>query len=148
MNSKAKLDDQLERVRMAALDAGSFLVTATVNPGDDRGRYNAYLPLDEFLTLLSPCRPRIVYLRSDTFESKEAVLDSLAGGGEADSWEEDASVEALIKRWAIHDGEIGMFSASFFMEGVLHFVLEDADWLQEFEQEFNACPIVSTPASL
>jgi len=138
MATEPNLAERLELVRNTALECGSAIVTAIMVITNQQDGYKVSLGLDEFLSLLSQCRPRIVYHHANEFDAEENLLIELNVEEEEDGTEllsKNSQFKALIKKWTKKNGQVSSFIASFVMDGVLHVVWEQPTWIDEFEAE-------------
>jgi hypothetical protein len=128
-----KLEDRFALVESTARESGSFIVTAVL-PREDSVGYRVQMSLEQFLLLLSHCRPRVVYAFADEFDSRDSLLASLEVSDDNEAVvTARPDVKSLMKQAARHNGQLGSFLAGFLVDGVLHTVFEQTEWLDEFE---------------
>lgn len=137
MTTDSNLTEKIELVRKTTLECGSSLVTALLVLPDEQSGYRVTLALDDFLSLMDQCRPRIVYLHSDMFDADEDlrihldVEDDDKDGNEVLS--KNSKFKALVKKWAKKNGQVSTIASSFVVDNVVHLVWEQPAWIDEFE---------------
>jgi hypothetical protein len=136
------LETRLLRIEHAANEY-DCLITNAVLLTDESVGHRVQLSLDEFITLLRHCRPRVVYLFADKFDSRDSLLAYLEIDEDDDpEFAESPRVMALVKHHAHRNGELASCLASFMFDGILHTVFEQTVWLDEFEMRADELEIL------
>lgn len=79
-------------------------------------------------------RPRLIYVFSTSFDVRTET--ALIFDVEED--ELDASLKKFLAKWAAHNGGTCRLVLGVMCDGILHGIVETADWLDEFEEEAEA----------
>lgn len=128
-----KLEERFRQIERVAHDSGSFIVNAIL-PCKDSTAYRVQMSLEQFLSLLSHCRPRVVYAFADEFEARDSLLAYLqVSEDDTATVTARSDVKSLMKQASHHNGQLGSFLSGFIVDGVLHTVFEQTEWLDEFE---------------
>lgn len=139
MTTQLNLKEKMELVRKTALDSGSAIVNAVVIVSEDSSGYAVNLGFDQCLSLLSQCRPRIVYCHDESFDAEKALRVLLDmeddDEDEIEILSKNSGFKALTKKWAKKNGVTSLLVVNFVVDGVLHMVLEQPEWVDEFESE-------------
>jgi hypothetical protein len=132
-----ELEARFAKLGQTAKDSGSFVVAATL-PAEEDDKYQVQLELDVFMSLLSACRPRVLYVHRYGFEARASLapwfqLDDEEEGTERE--DDPPSIAELLGQVARYEGELCSFMASFFVDGVRHTAYEGTGWLNKFQDD-------------
>ena len=83
------IEDQIERVRNHAHDAGAFVVSSPILSGSHSSDLRAFLDFPEFLGALTHVRPRLLYLDVTKFDAAEMAIERSKRILENDDYEDD-----------------------------------------------------------
>ena len=87
------------------------------------------LPADQFPTLIKHLKPRLIYMLLLSFDA----LDTVKSHFEVE--ELDDISRKFAEKWMNRDGQSAQLVLGMMVDGVLHGLLETADWFDEFEEE-------------
>jgi hypothetical protein len=132
MSESFDLDRIVTEVRAAAKECDALIVEAIASV--DTGTVPvAAIVASRFPSLIKHVKPRLIYLVASPFDAGDETLAALEV--EDDSFLERSSIKKLISRWRYRNGQTCRVVLSVMCDGVMHGILEEADWLAEFEGE-------------
>lgn len=137
MLNKTALDLHAEGIRAAAEECGARIIPALPSVSNS----SIAVPVDaaEFVELVRHIRPRLIYLVATPFDAEEEAFTEIGLDDQDDDWiHEQKALIALVKRWRRRDGETCRLGFGLMYDGVFHGIVEDADWLSDFEEEIEA----------
>lgn len=130
MTESADLDRMAKDVRAAAEACGAMVIEAilSVEAPAAVAVHGAAFPC-----LVKHVRPRLIYVFSTSFDvrTETALIFDVED-------ELDASLKKFLAKWAAHNGETCRLVLGAMCDGILHGIVETADWLDEFEEEAEA----------
>lgn len=86
---------------------------------------------DTFPSLVKHLRPRLIYMVLTQFDAREEVLTHFDEEGL------DRDLKKLATKWKAKDGQSARLMLGLMADGVLHGIVETADWFDEFDIEAN-----------
>ena len=116
----------------------SILIEATVHSEDGGSSPKVGVEPSEAVRLIAEIKPRVVYLREQTFDLTEE-LETAAE--DLDAIDADSSLhrlKAIRGSFSQYDGQIGAAIASFMVDGILHTAFSTASWYDEFGDAIEA----------
>ncbi len=134
MSEDVSLDQIVANVQAAASDCNTMIVEAIVE-------HSAKIPIvavtsSEFTFLITHLRPKLIYVSSTKFNSREQVMEALD--------EEDetslnlSSSKKLVSTWRSRNGETCRIILALMYDAVLHVLVEEAKWFADFEVAADA----------
>jgi hypothetical protein len=125
-----EIDKAIAEVRAAAGESGT-LILETLLSLDGVEIPTAAVPSTDYPSLIRHIKPKVIYLFVTTFDAAEELEASLE--------DEDAlkmpRAKKLIADWRSRNGETSRMVVSAMCDGILHGILEEADWLSDFEEQ-------------
>ncbi|MGD0633858.1 MAG: hypothetical protein ABSA13_06225 [Beijerinckiaceae bacterium] len=132
MSEISALDQIVNEVRAAAKEIGALVIESAL-AGDRDTFPSASVEAADFPALIRHLRPRLVYLVSAEFDAGDDLLDAVEE--EDESLLELPAVKTVVSKWRARDGQTSRVALAVMSDGVIHDIVEDADWLAEFESE-------------
>ncbi|WP_105433015.1 hypothetical protein [Neorhizobium sp. T6_25] len=128
MTESADLDRMEKDVRQAAGGVGAMILE-TVLASDNLPA----VAVDgvTFAALVQHLRPRLIYMMITTFTAAEDVAVHF----DVHEDELDRDLKKLATQWASKDGQSSRLALGLMADGILHGVVETADWFSDFEAE-------------
>ncbi|QPB24505.1 hypothetical protein [Rhizobium sp. 007] len=125
MTESADLDRMAQEVRKAAEECGAMILE-TILASEN-------LPAvavdgDTFPSLVKHLRPKLIYMVLTKFEATEDVESHF-------EQELDRDLKKLASKWKAKDGQSARLVLGLVADGVLHGIVETADWFDEFDIE-------------
>jgi hypothetical protein len=137
IQNMTKLDYWAEEVRAAADECGAKVLPAI--PDISKNAVAVAVEAAGFAALVRHIRPRLVYLVTTTFDAKEEAISEIELDDQDEDWiREQKALKALVKQWRSRDGETCRLGLGLMCDGILHGIVEEADWLSDFEEEIEA----------
>ena len=132
MSEVFDLDTIITEVRAAAKKCGALIIEAALSV-ETNAVPTAVISGSDFPGLIEHVRPRLIYLLVVPFD----VVDELNGALEIEGENllERPRIKKLASSWRHRDGQTCRVVLGIMCEGVFHGVVEEADWLSEFEKE-------------
>lgn len=129
MTESADLDRMAKDVREAAEECGAMILESIL-----ASESLPAVPVggDTFPALIKHLRPRLIYMLLSQFDAKEEVM------GHFEEEELERDLAKLAKKWAGKDGQSSRLVLGLMADGVLHGIVETADWFDEFDIEADA----------
>ncbi|EJC76899.1 hypothetical protein Rleg10DRAFT_5589 [Rhizobium leguminosarum bv. trifolii WSM2012] len=129
MTESADLDLIAKEVRTATEECGTMILESILS--------SEHLPAvavdgNTFPTLVRHLRPRLIYMVLTTFDA----TDDVAAHFEED--ELDSGLKKLAAKWANRNGQSSRLILGLMTDGVMHGIVETADWFDVFEEEAEA----------
>jgi hypothetical protein len=129
MTESVDLDRMTNEVRAAAEDCGAMILESILASEN--------LPAvavdgDTFPSLVRHLKPRLIYMILTEFDAKEEV----AAYFEED--ELDTGLKKLATKWTNRNGKSSRLILGLMADGVMHGIVETADWFDDFEEEAEA----------
>jgi hypothetical protein len=126
MTESADLDRMAKEVRAAAQECGAMILENILA--------SESLPAvavggDAFPALVRHLRPRLIYMVLTKFDAQEEVLAHF------EEEELDRDLKKLATKWKVKDGQSARLVLGLVADGVLHGIVEAADWVDEFDIE-------------
>lgn len=128
MPNTSELARLVQDFRAAAQQASALVIASLVST--PKMAITAAVDPDEFLALIQHTRPRVIYIMEQTFNANDYFEDG--------NLAEHPRVKALGTAWRKHNGQIARVSAAIMVDQVLHMLIQDAPWLEEFEAAAEA----------
>lgn len=126
MTESADLDRMAKEVRAAAEECGAMILE---NILASESLPAVAVDGDTFPSLVKHLKPRLIYMVLTTFDAKEDV----AAHFEVE--ELDRDLKKLATKWKAKDGQSARLVLGLMADGVLHGIVETADWFDEFDIE-------------
>ena len=128
----SELDRIVDQVRAAAHECNTFIVKAALALQSDTV---PAVGVDRaaFVGLIRHVKPKIIYVLASPFDAGDDMLTALEE--EDESFLDHPSIKKLVTKWRHRDGQTSRVALALMCDGVLHGIVEDADWLGEFETE-------------
>ncbi|HJW77331.1 MAG: hypothetical protein ACJ8DU_07760 [Microvirga sp.] len=130
--------DQLVREFRAVADELDALVIPVLPSRIERAPLTAAVDVPDIMALIRHVRPRVVYLAEDRFSALDYTGSLLVDDDTDDNTLKDPRVRALASEWRSHDGELCRVGFGMMFEGVLHVIVEEEAWMEEFEDAVMA----------
>lgn len=127
MTESADLVRIADQVRAAAEACGAMVVDAILLIEPQSVPVAAVNGFD-FPALVKHLRPRLVYLSVASFDAHDCIEAALEGASQA-----DPEFRELLSASSKRNGEIFRVALGVMGDGVLHGIVEVADWFEEFE---------------
>lgn len=129
MTESIDLDTMAAEVRKAAEECGAMVLESILA--------SEHLPAvvvdgNTFPALVKHLRPRLIYMVLTKFDA----TDEVAAHFEED--ELDHNLKKLATKWKAEDGQSSRLILGLMADGVLHGIVETADWFGDFEDEAEA----------
>ncbi|MCW1753035.1 hypothetical protein [Rhizobium acaciae] len=129
MTDSVDLDRMTKEVRAAAEECGAMILESILA--------SEHLPAvavdgDTFASLVRHLKPRLIYMILTEFDAKEEV----AAHFEED--ELDTGLKKLAAKWTNRNGQSSRLILGLMADGVMHGIVETADWFDDFEEEAEA----------
>lgn len=144
MCMKSALGKKLDDISGAALANGVKIIPTLLEISDDIGLI-ARLDTDDFASIVSDVRPKMLYIWNEKFDARDGAIENLedefnsSGNGIPNPTEyifsSDSRFVELVRRWQKKDGETSRFVASFIIDGIVHVASEQTEWFSAFENE-------------
>lgn len=128
MTDSADLDKMADAIRAAAADCGAMILETTLSA---EGIAAVAIDGDAFPDLVNHLKPRLIYLLLTKFDSKEEVSDHF------ELEDLDPTLKKLAGKWKSRNGQTSRLVVGLVADGVLHGIVETADWFDEFEDELE-----------
>lgn len=124
-------------VRAAAADAGSHVVETVLSLNDAKIPV-AGIDADDLAALIRAVRPRVIYCMSIPFDAGVQVGEDLFGDDADETLLERPRVRKLVAKWRPRDGQTAQVSAVAVVDGVMHGLLVQARWYDDYEADVEA----------
>lgn len=129
MTESADLDQIAKEVRAVTEENGAMILESILA--------SEHLPAvavdgDTFPGLIRHLKPRLIYMVLTAFDAKEEV----AAHFEED--ELDTGLKRLATKWTNRNGQSSRLILGLMADGVMHGIVETADWFDDFEDEAEA----------
>ncbi|WP_426122481.1 hypothetical protein [Pararhizobium sp. PWRC1-1] len=126
MTESADLDRMAQEVRKAAEECGAMILQSILA--------SDHVPAvavdgDTFPALVKHLKPRLIYMVRTTFDAGEDVMAHF----EED--ELDSGLMKLAAEWTNRNGQSSRLILGLMADGVMHGIIETADWFDDFEEE-------------
>jgi hypothetical protein len=128
----ADIDRVVEEVRAAAERSGALIIDAVLSVAGDVVPAAA-VPGAEFALLIDHIKPKIVYLSVTAFEAAEELEASI----DDEDLLDNPQAKRLITSWRFRDGQTCRAVLGVMCDGILHGIVEETSWLQEFETQIE-----------
>jgi hypothetical protein len=132
VSENSELDQIVSDVRAAAKECGALIIESALS-GDRDTVPSASVDGSEFPALIRHVRPRLVYLAAAEFDAGDDLLDAIEE--EDETILDIPAVKKVVTKWRARDGQTCRVALAVMADGVIHDIIEDADWLAEFESE-------------
>ena len=142
---KSFIEEFVQTIRRTATDIGARVIPTLVS-GSDKVP-SAFLDPDDFISLFHHSTARVVYVMERRFSAETMVMD-LIEENEADitgaaDFEEDVKqyvggtpeFQSLVARWTNYDGLLYSVTTTFMMDGIMHIIMRNEEWLSAFEED-------------
>ncbi len=135
MAESIELDRIVTEVRAVAEQCGALILEAAL-PLETKVVPIVVLASADFPNLIRHVRPRLIYLVSAPFDADDGALEALEV--EDDNPPELPRIKKFASKWHYRDGQTFRVVVGVMCDGVLHGLIEDADWFADFESEAEA----------
>lgn len=130
------VDAMIATVRTAAAEAGSHVLDVVLSLNDAKIPV-AGIDADDLAALIRAVRPRVVYCTLIPFDAGEQVLADPFGDDADEDLLERPRVRKLVSKWRSRDGQTAQVSAVAVVDGVMHGLLVQPSWYDEYEAEIE-----------
>ncbi|NEK40637.1 hypothetical protein GR250_04215 [Rhizobium leguminosarum] len=129
MTGSVDLDRMAQEVRAASEACGTMILESIL-----ASEHHPAVAVDgdTFPDLVRHLKPRLIYMILTEFDAKEEV----AAHFEED--ELDTGLKKLAAKWTNRNGQSSRLILGLMADGVMHGIVETADWFDDFEEEAEA----------
>lgn len=137
MDDERNVDAMVAIVKAAAADAGSHVVDVVLSLNDAKIPV-AGIDADDLAALIRAVRPRVIYCTSIPFDAGVQIGEDLFGDDADEALLERPRVRKLVSKWRSRDGQTAQVSAVAVVDGVMHGLLVQARWYDDYEADIEA----------
>lgn len=135
MTESVDLDRIAAEVRVVAKECGALVVEVALSL-ETNSVPVAAVAASEFCGLVRHIRPRLIYLVVASFDAGDDTEAAL--GTDEESPHDSSHIKEFVSRWRYRDGQTSRVALGVMGDGVLHGLIEDADWISDFDSEIEA----------
>ncbi len=130
-----ELGAKIKNIRDLANSLGVYTVDGGVN-FDAQSSFVATVKFDQAIELLKQFKPKIVYIYENIFDLEGEIPIEVLSVEDDDSFKPFRNeLNGIKKTYGKFIGQTSTMMLSFLIDGILHFVVEQDEWADEFEAQ-------------